>query len=129
MPELTLGVDLSDFVARVVVVNDAGQVLSRGQVPLASANLTNGVRDAARRGIAGAGGKVSALAVALPQAGDPVPVEIAAALSTIWLSVSREARKVAAVHLLSIPRSESGIILDTIRLECKDNRAFEYGGR
>jgi len=67
MPELTLGVDLSDFVARVVVVNDAGQVLSRGQVPLASATFANGVRDAARRGIAGAGGKVSALAVVPPR--------------------------------------------------------------
>ncbi len=95
MPELTLGVDLSDFVARVVVVNDGGQVLSRGQAPLATANFANGVRDAARRGIAGAGGKVSALAVALPQAGDPVPVEIAAALSEVSPGM-REAIPIAA---------------------------------
>ena len=95
MPELTLGVDLSDLVARVVVVNDGGQVLSRGQLPPAPGNLANAVRDAARRALAGAGGKVSALAVALPQAGDPVPTEIAAALSEVAPGV-REAMPIAA---------------------------------
>ena len=29
MPETTLGVDLSDSIVRVVVVNDTGQVLAR----------------------------------------------------------------------------------------------------
>lgn len=95
MPELTLGVDLSDLVARVVVVNDGGQVLSRGQLPPAPGNLAKAVRDAARRALAGAGGKVSALAVALPQAGDPVPTEIAAALSEVAPGV-REAMPIAA---------------------------------
>ena len=95
MPELTLGVDLSDLVARVVVVNDGGQVLSRGQLPPAPGNLANAVRDAARRALAGAGGKVSALAVALPQAGDPVPTDIAAALSDVAPGV-REAMPIAA---------------------------------
>lgn len=95
MPELTLGVDLSDLVARVVVVNDGGQVLSRGQLPPAPGHLANAVRDAARRALAGAGGKVSALAVALPQAGDPVPTEIAAALSEVAPGV-REAMPIAA---------------------------------
>ncbi len=95
MPELTLGVDLSDLVARVVVVNDGGQVLSRGQLPPAPGNKANAVRDAARRAVAGAGGKVSALAVALPQAGDPVPTEIAAALSEAVPGV-REAMPIAA---------------------------------
>lgn len=95
MPELTLGVDLSDLVARVVVVNDGGQVLSRGQLPHAPGNVATAVRDAARRALAGAGGKVSALAVALPQAGDPVPTDIAAALSDVAPGV-REAMPIAA---------------------------------
>lgn len=95
MSELTLGVDLSDLIARVVVVNDGGQVLSRGQLPQAPGNFANAVRDAARRAIGGAGGKVSALAVALPQAGDPVPVDIAAALSDVAPGV-REAMPIAA---------------------------------
>ena len=95
MPELTLGVDLSDLVARVVVVNDGGQVLSRGQLPHAPGNVATAVRDAARRALAGAGGKVSALVVALPQAGDPVPTDIAAALSDVAPGV-REAMPIAA---------------------------------
>jgi len=95
MPELTLGVDLSDLVARVVVVNDGGQVLSRGQLPHAPGDVATAVRDAARRALAGAGGKVSALAVALPQAGDPVPTDIAAALSDVAPGV-REAMPIAA---------------------------------
>lgn len=95
MSELTLGVDLSDHIARVVVVNDGGQVLSRGQLPHAPGNLANTVRDTARRAIAGAGGRVSAMAVALPQAGDAVPAEIAAALSDVAPDV-REALPMAA---------------------------------
>jgi len=95
MSELSLGVDLSDRMARVVVVNDGGDVLSRGQVPQAPGNCANAVRDTARRAIAGAGGNVSALAVALAQAGDPVPAEIAAALSEVAPGV-REGMPIAA---------------------------------
>lgn len=80
MAELTLGVDLSETIARVVVVNDAGQVLSRGQLPPAPGHLGTALRDTARRAIAGAGEKVVAMAVALPQPGDPVPADFAAAL-------------------------------------------------
>jgi predicted NBD/HSP70 family sugar kinase len=81
MPELTLGVDFSDVIARVVVVNDGGQVLSREHMPAAPGHIADAIRDTVRRAIAGAGGKVSALAVALPQAGEPVPAEIAGALA------------------------------------------------
>lgn len=95
MPELTLGVDLSDLVARVVVVNDGGQVLSRGQVPPAAGHAATALRDTARRAIAGAGGKVAALAVAFPQPGEPVPADIAAALSEVAPGV-REAMPIAA---------------------------------
>ncbi len=95
MPELMLGVDLSDSVARLVVVNDGGHVLSRGQVPQARGHFATAVRDAARRAIAAAGGQVSALAVALPQAGDPISPDIAAALSDVAPGV-REAMPIAA---------------------------------
>jgi predicted NBD/HSP70 family sugar kinase len=95
MAELTLGVDLSDTVARIVVVNSGGQVVSRGQLPHAPANFATAVRDTARRAIAGAGGKVSALAVALPQADEALPAEIAAALSGVARG-TREATPIAA---------------------------------
>ncbi len=95
MPKLTLGVDLSNLLARVVVVNDGGEVLARGQMPPATGNIADALRDTARRAIAGAGGKVSALAVALPQAGDQVPAELAAALSEVAPGI-REATPIAA---------------------------------
>jgi glucokinase len=81
MPDMTLGVDLSDIVARLVIVNEGGQVLSRGEVPPSAANRANGVREAAKRAIAGAGAKVSGVAVALQSAGEPVPADVATALA------------------------------------------------
>ncbi len=82
MREITLGLDLSDAVARVAVVDAAGQVLSRGETSQSGAHLHAGVRDAARRAVAGAGGTVAAMAVALHQAGDMVPPEVASALAS-----------------------------------------------
>lgn len=51
------------------------------------------------------------------------------ALSTIWLRVQREANAYGAVHSLSIPRSEGGIILDKMTVIRKDNCVFCDGGR
>lgn len=84
MSELTLGVDLSDAMARVVVVNDDGQVMARSDK--APGNLATGVRERARRAIASAGGTVSAMAVAVPLNGDAVPADVASALAEVSLS-------------------------------------------
>ena len=70
MPELTLGVDFSDSVTRAVVVDDSGRVLSREQLPPAPGNIADAIRDSARKAIAAAGGKVSALAAADNVGGD-----------------------------------------------------------
>ncbi len=71
MAELTLGVDCSDAVTRAVVVNGRGQLLSREQLPPpAPGNIADAIADTARKAIAGAGGKVSALAVADNVGGD-----------------------------------------------------------
>jgi predicted NBD/HSP70 family sugar kinase len=83
MPELTFGVDLSNLIARVVVVNDAGQVLSRGELPPAAGHPRHALRDTVKRVIAGAGGKVAASAVALPQPGDSVDADLAAMLAQV----------------------------------------------
>lgn len=84
---MTLGVDLSDLVARLVIVNEGGQVLSRGEVPAAAGHRANGVREAAKKTIAGARAKVSGIAVALPASGDPVPPDVRAALAEVTPSV------------------------------------------
>jgi predicted NBD/HSP70 family sugar kinase len=80
MPELTLGVDLSEIAARVALVTAGGEVVARAELPQASAGRSAGLRDAARRVIAAAGGPVSAVAVALPTAGEDLPAEVASAL-------------------------------------------------
>jgi len=80
MRDMTLGVDLSDLAARLVVVDDGGQVLSRAEVPPAAGHTAHGVREAVKRAIAGAHGKITGCVVALPASGDPVPVDIAEAI-------------------------------------------------
>lgn len=87
MSKMTLGVDLSDAVVRVVVVDDTGHTLSRAELAQSSGHLAAGVRDAAKRAIAAAGGAVSATAVAMTLASEDVPGDIAAALA----EVSRDA--------------------------------------
>jgi predicted NBD/HSP70 family sugar kinase len=83
MPDLTLGLDLSDLGARVVVVNDGGQVTSRADLAPSVTGLAAGVREIAKRAVAGAKGPVSAVAVALPNAGDTVPSDVASALAAV----------------------------------------------
>jgi glucokinase len=82
MSELTLGLDLSDSIVRLVVAGDGGLVLWRGELPDGAGNLGGGVREAARRAVAGAGAAVSGVAVALPQGGEDVPSDVAAALAS-----------------------------------------------
>ena len=81
MPESTLGVDLSDLAARLAVVDEAGQVVARAEAPPSSA--ANGVRDAARRVLAAAGGTINGIGVAMPAPGDPVPPDIITALREV----------------------------------------------
>lgn len=81
MHEMTLGVDLSDLVASLVVVDEGGQVLSRGEVPPSAGHTATAIREAARHTIAGARGKVAGCAVAMPGCGEAVPADIAAALA------------------------------------------------
>ena len=80
MSELTLGVDLSDVTARVAVVDDSGQVLARADAPPAAGAIVNGVREAARRVLTGAGATVNRIGVAMPAPGEQVPPDIIAAL-------------------------------------------------
>ncbi len=79
MSDVTLGVDLSDTIARLAVVDGAGQTLSRGEV-LPGGMSANGIREAARRAIAGARGTLTGIGVGLTVAGEAVPPDITAAL-------------------------------------------------
>lgn len=81
---MTLGLDLSDGIARAVVVNPQAQVLARGEQALDPANPGPAAHQAARRAIAGAGAAVSRVGVALPRPGDEMPPELANALAELF---------------------------------------------
>ncbi len=73
MSELTLGVDVSDVIARLAVVRGP-EILARGIV---AANKPAAIKEAAKKALSG--GKTAAVAVALPTAGDAVPEELSTA--------------------------------------------------
>lgn len=76
MSEVTLGVDVSDVIARLAVVRGP-EIIARGIV---ASNKPAAIKDAAKKAIAGAG--VTAISVALPSASDVVPDELSDALIT-----------------------------------------------
>jgi predicted NBD/HSP70 family sugar kinase len=74
MSDVTLGVDVSDAIARLAVVR-GGEVVSRGIV---ASNKPAAIKDAARKALPG--GKVSAVSVALPSASDTIAADLMEAL-------------------------------------------------
>ena len=80
MSDLALGVDISDVIARLVLIDQGGEVVTQGIV---AANRAGAVKDAAKKAIASAKGKVTAVSVALPTAADAVPPDMAEALAGI----------------------------------------------
>lgn len=77
MSDVTLGVDVSDVIARLAVVR-GGEVLSRGIV---ASNKPAAIKDAAKKALTGS--KVAAVAVALPTASDVVGDDLSAALIAV----------------------------------------------
>jgi predicted NBD/HSP70 family sugar kinase len=75
MSDLTLGVDVSDVIARLAVVR-GGEVLSRGIV---ASNKPAAIKDAAKKALSGS--KVSAVTVALPAASDVLSDDLSEALT------------------------------------------------
>jgi glucokinase len=80
MREPTLGVDLSDLIPRLAVVDAGGQVLARADSPSGATADANKIRDAAKRAVAGLAAPVAAIGVAMPSAFDKLPAAVAASL-------------------------------------------------
>ena len=78
MSDVTLGVDLSDVIVRLAVVDAAGKVIERGIV---ASHRDAAIKDAARKAVHGAGARVGAIGVALPAATDFVSDDITSALA------------------------------------------------
>ena len=78
MSDLTLGVDVSDLIARLAIVN--GGVVAQGIVV---ANRSAAIKEAVKKAVSSAKGKIGAVAVALPSANTAVPDDLIAALAGI----------------------------------------------
>jgi len=79
MSELTLGIDVSDHIARLALV-DGDEVSAQDIV---AANRPGAIKDAAKKAVATAKGRVGGVAVALPSASKAVPDNLIEALSGI----------------------------------------------
>ena len=93
MSELTLGVDVSDHIARLALVN-GDEVLAQGIV---SANRAGAIKDAAKKAVAAAKGRIGGVAVALPSASTAVPGDLIDALSGIGAPTAIAAGTAAAI--------------------------------
>ena len=133
MSDLILGVDVSDAIARLAIVRAgdrggaaADEVVSQGIVAAVRADA---IKDAAKKAIAAAKGKVGAVAVALPSSSDRIPKDLdeaiagivkvkpvavaagnAAAIAEQWRGAARGAR-----HVISFSIAEhvtAGVLID-----------------
>jgi len=114
MSNLTLGVDVSDVIARLAIVSNS-EVVTQGIV---ASIRPAAIKDAAKKAIASAKGQVTGVAVALAGAGEAVPDDLAAALAGIgtgapttivagsaaaiaeqWLGTARGAKNVIAFSI------------------------------
>lgn len=117
MSELTLGVDVSDAIARLAIVDAGATVISQGIV---ASNRPAAIKDAVKKAVAGAGGKVSAIAVGLPAAGQPVPDDLAAALaaatsaSTAVTAIAAGTAAAIAEHRLGAAKGAKELITFSI---------------
>jgi hypothetical protein len=83
--DLTLGIDVSDLIARLAIVG-GGEVLTQGIV---AANRAGAIKDAAKKAASSAKGKIDVVAVALPSAADTVPADLTEALAGIGKGAPR----------------------------------------
>jgi predicted NBD/HSP70 family sugar kinase len=84
MSDVTLGVDLSDLIARLAVVDGSGKVIERGIVaPLREA----AIKDAAKKALNGA--KVKAIGVATPAAGETITDDMTSALANATAAATK----------------------------------------
>ena len=79
MSDLTLGVDVSDVIARLAVVKGS-EVIASGIV---TSNRAPAIKEAAKKAVSSAGGKVATIAVGLPSAGESASDELTEALAAI----------------------------------------------
>jgi len=103
MSDVTLGVDLSDVIARLAVADAAGKVIERGIV---ASNRNSAIKDAAKKALHGAA-KVNAIGVALPAAGETVSDDMTSALANAT-GAATKIRAIAAGTAAAIAEHRAG---------------------
>ena len=68
MSDLTLGVDVSDAIARIVVVRRGGEIVARG----IAANRMPAIKESVKHAVSNSGGAIASVTVAFPSAGETV---------------------------------------------------------
>jgi len=125
MSDLTLGIDVSDAIARLAIVT-GDEIITQGIV---AANRPPAITDAAKKAIASAKGKVSGIVVAMPSAAEAVPDELVEALSGIskrapaaiaagtaaaiaeqWRGAARDAKQVISFSIAE--HVTAGVLID-----------------
>jgi glucokinase len=79
MSDLILGVDVSDAIARLAIVS-GDDIITQGIV---ASNRAPAIREAVKKAVTSAKGKVGSIVVAMPSAADTVPAELAEAFTGI----------------------------------------------
>lgn len=77
MSDLTLGVDLSDAIARLAVVKSSGEVVARG----IAANRMPAIKESVKHAVSNAGGTIASVTVAFPTAAETVSDALIAVLA------------------------------------------------
>lgn len=104
MSHVTLGVDLSDVIARLAVLDGSGKIIERGIV---ASHRGPAIKDAARKALHGAATRVAAIGVALPAATDRVPDDMASALTNATAAAT-PIRAIAAGTAAAIAEHRAG---------------------
>ena len=77
MSDLTLGVDVSDAIARIVVVRRGGEIVARG----IAANRMPAIKESVKHAVSNSGGAIASVTVAFPAAGEIVSDGLVAAIA------------------------------------------------
>src|SRR5690349_3635056 len=112
MSDVTLGVDLSDLIARLAVVDGAGKVIERGIV---SSNRNAAIKDAAKKALQSAGKRVGAIGVALPAATDTVSEDMTSALASATAAAT-PIRAIAAGTAAAVAEYRAGAAIGVKQL-------------
>lgn len=111
MSDVTLGVDLSDVIARLAVADATGKVIERGIV---ASHRDAAIKDAAKKALHG-GAKVKAIGVATPGAGEAISDDITSALANAT-GAATKIKPIAAGTAAAIAEHRVGIAVGAKQL-------------